>query len=180
MGRRARGGVALMADAMPEQLEHDINAVLTILMTRAPERAHEIERFRMAAAQRNVCPQILYKRFQVLVDNAMSGPERYEFAKEEKYEIGQLLLALSEWASLGKPGPKARGNEYRLMIYLNRAEHYALAAHCERENTTRAAVIRRAIREAVGPEAMADAYAQAEARDPEAEARAEEFADSER
>lgn len=132
-----------MRRELPEQLLHDLNAALTIMSARSPEHAHEVERMRQAIQKGS---PVLYRRFHVLADNVLNSPARDEMTREEKHEIGQCLSALSEMAALGKPGPKARGYEYRLMIYLDDEDHTALTDYCEREKISRAEAVRRGVR----------------------------------
>jgi hypothetical protein len=121
----------------------DLEAALTIIQARAPGRAHEIQQFRKALANES---GILPKRFEVLLGNAMGGHERHAFTEEEKRELGQTLVRLEEYCRDGRPGPKVRGNEYRLMVYLTKAENEALVEYCDRQNTTRSATVRAALR----------------------------------
>ncbi len=69
-----------------------IARALQIIIMRAPQCAREVSKFQDAVSKKS---GILYKRFRVLVDNAMSGEEREDFTQEEKSLLGEVLLALS-------------------------------------------------------------------------------------
>jgi hypothetical protein len=132
-----------MKRELPPELLADLNAALTIMSARSPEHAHEIERMRRAIQQDS---PVLYRRFHVLTSNILNGPARDEMTTNEKREIGHCLVALSEMQALGQPGPKARGNEYRLMVYLTHEENEELNEFSQATKTTKAEIVRRALR----------------------------------
>lgn len=121
----------------------DLEAALTILQSRAPDRVPEICQFRKALANESA---ILPQRFRVLLANALGGHERYQFTDAEKMELGQTLVRLEEYCQTGKPGPKVRGNEYRLMVYLTHDEHEALVNYCERHHMRHSEAVRSGLR----------------------------------
>lgn len=121
----------------------DVEDALTIIGTRAPECAHEIAQFRKALANDS---RMLPRRFKVLLGNALGGAGRPEFTQEEKQELGELLVRLEEYFQTGKPGPRLRGNEYRLMVYLTNDENEALLAYCDEHHVSRAAAVRAGLR----------------------------------
>jgi hypothetical protein len=141
---------------LPFRLRHDLRAVVEILITHCPERARDIERFGMAVQNPGVS-RLLSRRFSLLVDNCMNGGARYTLNETEKRELGHVLLALKEIETTGKPGPKAAGYEYRLMIYLTADQHDALQSYCQRANLSRAQAVRLALQDRIGTDFQASA-----------------------
>ncbi len=127
---------------LPNQLKADIEAALTIISARCPAASAPVAEFERALKAES---PMLAKRFAHLIDVSLGRGHPSDLSPEEQHEIGATLLELEHFSALRRPGPRVRGNEYRLMVYLTEDEEAALKAYCDRKNISRAEAVRRGL-----------------------------------
>lgn len=126
------------AQRLPADLHRDLLGALTIIRDRRPDKLRLVMDLHQAVDAES---PMLAARFANLLNNCQGGEP---FPPAEARLLGEVLLALEMWTGKRR-GPKPRGNEYRVMVYLTEEEQHTLDAYCSRENITKADAVRRGI-----------------------------------